>query len=163
MWCQRYKVCKWISLPDALWKKKIPEPQTLPPTEDFLSLHLGRTNFVVKVWKLSLETHPIKLNPTAYGSTGGNQGPQIKWIGKNPALDSLLDYISSNCKANNSCSTQRCRCGFNGFKCTVVCTYSNYQNSMRGNENEKDKNEYVKSEDDSDFETENYSSGNEFM
>ena len=59
-------------------KKKMPESQKLPPTKDCLSLHLARENFVVRVWKLSLETHPLKLNPTAHGYTGGNQGLRIK-------------------------------------------------------------------------------------
>ena len=34
---------------------------------------------------------------------------------------------------------------------------------MRDDENEEDENKYVESEDDSDFETENYSSDNEFV
>ena len=55
-------------------KKKMPEPQKLSPTKECLSLHLDRANFVVRVWKLSLETHPLKLNPPAQGWTGGNQG-----------------------------------------------------------------------------------------
>ena len=55
-------------------KKKMPEPQKLPPRKDCLSLHLDRANFVVRVWKLSLETHSLKLNPPAQGWTGGNQG-----------------------------------------------------------------------------------------
>ena len=97
-------------------KKKMPEPQKLPPTKDCLSLHRDRTNFVVRVWKLSLEAHPLMLNPTAHGWTGGNQRLQIKWISKKPAPDSLLKCISCNCKANNSCSTQRCRCRSNGLK-----------------------------------------------
>ena len=34
---------------------------------------------------------------------------------------------------------------------------------MRGNENGENKNEYVESEDDSDFKTKNYSNDNEFV
>ena len=34
---------------------------------------------------------------------------------------------------------------------------------MRGNENGENKNQYVESEDDSDFKTENYPSNNEFV
>ena len=34
---------------------------------------------------------------------------------------------------------------------------------MRDDKNQEDENEYVESEDDSDFETENYSSDNEFV
>ena len=44
----------------------MPEPQKLPPTKDCLTLHLDRANFVVRIWKLLLETHPLKLNPTAH-------------------------------------------------------------------------------------------------
>ena len=80
-------------------KKKIPEPQKLPPTKDCLSLHLDRANFVVRVWKLSLETHPLKLTLTAHGRTGNVQGLQIKWMSKKPAQDSLLESISCNCKS----------------------------------------------------------------
>ena len=47
-------------------KKKMSEPQKLSPTKVCLSLHLDQANFVVKVWKLSLETNPLKLNPTAH-------------------------------------------------------------------------------------------------
>ena len=98
------------------------------------------------------------MNPTPHGWTGGNQGLQIKWMSKKPAPDSLIEYISFNCKANSSCSTQRRRCGSNGLKCTDDCARSNCQNSIRDDENEENENEYVESEEDSDFETENYSS-----
>ena len=84
-------------------------------------------------------------------------------MSKKPAPDSLLEYISCNCKANNSCSTQRYRCRANGLKCTDVCACSNCQNSMRDDENEENENEYVESEEGSHFETENYSSDNEFV
>ena len=137
----------------------MPESQTLPPTKDCLSLHHDRANFVVRVLKLSLELHPLNLNPTAHGCAGGNQSLQIKQMSKKPAPDSLFEYIS--CKANNSCSTQRCRCQSNGLKCTDVCGCSNCQNSMRDDKNEEDENEYVESKDGSDFDTENYSSDNE--
>ena len=53
-------------------KKKLPEPQKLPPTKDRLSLHLDRANFPVRAWKLSLETHPLKFNLTAHRWTGGS-------------------------------------------------------------------------------------------
>ena len=59
-------------------KKKMPDPRTLPPTKDCLSLHLDQANYVVRVWKLSLETHPLNLNPTAHEWKGRNQGLQIK-------------------------------------------------------------------------------------
>lgn len=80
-------------------KKKIPEPQKLPLTKDCLSLHLDRANFVVRVWKLSLEAHPLKLTLTAHGWTRNNQGLHIKWMSKKPAPDSLLECVSCNCKS----------------------------------------------------------------
>ena len=43
-----------------------------------------------------------------------------------------------------------------GLKCSDACACSNCQNSMRDDKNEEDQNEKVESEDDPDFETENY-------
>ena len=51
----------------ALFQKVKANVDTLPPTQDTLSLHLMRAHYQTKVWKQSLVTHPQLPSPTSYG------------------------------------------------------------------------------------------------
>ena len=51
----------------ALFRKVKANVDTLPPTQDALSLHLMRAHYQTKVWKQSLVTHPQLPLPTSCG------------------------------------------------------------------------------------------------
>ena len=48
-------------------KKKLPEPQKLPPTKDALLLHFNRANYQAYQWKGALDLTHVLLEPIGKG------------------------------------------------------------------------------------------------
>ena len=98
--------------------KSVPEPHRLPPTQDALLLHLKRSNYQTYEWKNALSQHPNRLDITSHGwDVDEENNVTIKWTTKNPAPQSILDFVSCNCQKSN-CSNNMCKCRTIKLPCT---------------------------------------------
>ena len=100
----------------ALFRKVKANVDTLPPTQDALSLHLMRAHYQTKVWKQSIVTHPQFPSPTSCGwhMKDGMLVPQL--LTKEPVQ--CLELTICGCRESGSqCSTRQCRCRRSGIFC----------------------------------------------
>ena len=95
------------------------ESHELPPTKDALVLHIKRANYQSHIWKMSLVPGFVAPSPTSHGWLVKDGVLTIQWMTKDPAPTAVLEFIS--CKNCQKCSTRRCPCKRNGFKCTDSC------------------------------------------
>ncbi|KAI4813333.1 hypothetical protein KUCAC02_024665 [Chaenocephalus aceratus] len=102
----------------ALFRKLKANVDTLPPTEDALSMHLKRAHYQTKVWKQSLVTHPQLPSPI-------NCGWQMlvpMLLTKEPVQSTCVQLTVCGCKESGSqCSTRQCLCRRRGLYCSGAC------------------------------------------
>eukprot|EP00794_Sanderia_malayensis_P021369 gene21369-23451_t len=110
-------------------KRKIPEPQQLPPTSDELLQHCKRVSYVAGIVKRVFEPNPEVPSPHGFGWKINSDALEIEWMTKSPAPDSILELVSCNCK-KAKCATQNCVCVSHGLKCTDMCGCTNCNNDL---------------------------------
>ena len=108
-------------------KKKLPDPQKLPPTKDALYLHFARANYQVREWKSALNIDYEQLDPDGKGWTTENNILNIKWMNQKPAPESILEFVSCQCR-KNACKTGLCRCRNVNLLCSDICNCTNCEN-----------------------------------
>ena len=100
-------------------KKKLPEPQQLPPTRDALLCHCKRVSYATAIIKKSLTQFPNIPGPDGYGWMQEGNALKVQWMLRKPAPDEVLDLISCSCK--KSCKTNSCLCKSHGVECSDLC------------------------------------------
>eukprot|EP00794_Sanderia_malayensis_P002342 gene2342-2695_t len=110
-------------------KRKIPEPQQLPPTSDELLQHCKRVSYVAGIVKRAFEPNPEVPSLHGFGWKINSDALEIEWMTKSPAPDSILELVSCNCK-KAKCATQNCVCVSHGLKCTDMCGCTNCNNDL---------------------------------
>ncbi|KAF3835485.1 hypothetical protein F7725_028043 [Dissostichus mawsoni] len=106
----------------ALFRKLKANVDTLPPTEDALSMHLKRAHYQTKVWKQSLVTHPQLPSPINCGwqMMNGMLVPML--LTKEPVQSTCVQLTVCGCKESGSqCSTRQCLCRRRGLYCSGAC------------------------------------------
>ena len=125
-------------------KKKIPEPQKLPPTRDALLQHCKRVSYVTAIIKSSLENSPTIPDPEGYGWKLEDGKMIVDWILLPMAPADVLIQISCNCKKTR-CRTQACECKSHGLQCTDLCgcvsCNNDHEDSSSESEDEDDQDE----------------------
>ena len=61
---------------------------------------------------------------------------EIEWITQQPAPDSLLNFVTCNCK-KSKCQTGVCQCCKNNIQCTDLCNCNNCQNGNDGDDTDE--------------------------
>eukprot|EP00794_Sanderia_malayensis_P014792 gene14792-16327_t len=110
-------------------KRKIPEPQQLPPTSDELLQHCKRVLYVAGIVKRAFEPNPEVPSLHGFGWKINSDALEIEWMTKSPAPDSILELVSCNCK-KAKCAMQNCVCVSHGLKCTDMCGCTNCNNDL---------------------------------
>eukprot|EP00794_Sanderia_malayensis_P013592 gene13592-15000_t len=82
-------------------KRKIPEPQQLPPTSDELLQQCKRVSYVAGIVKRAFEPNPEVPSLHGFGWKINSDALEIEWMTKSPAPDSILELVSCNCKKLN--------------------------------------------------------------
>ena len=124
--CRLYGLSKVNKVNDARYhlftdKKKMPDPQKLPPSCNSLKLHLKRANYQTVKWKNSLRQYHEIVDPIGNGwKRSGNNQIDIEWNNQASAPDSLLNFVSCNCK-KTKCQKGSCQCFKNEISCTDLC------------------------------------------
>ena len=91
----------------------------LPPCEDSLMEHTKRANYQAAVWKHCIVQNPSIPKPEGHGWQFNKGLMTPKWISGAPAPNSILDFLSCDCKKD--CNSQKCSCISNKLKCTPMC------------------------------------------
>ncbi|XP_071479491.1 uncharacterized protein [Diadema antillarum] len=94
--------------------------EMLPPRKDALQLHVERANYQAKVWLQADREEivmPFPASTPAWKLKSGRLVPIFTSIPPIPV--SCLELVSCSCKSK--CSTARCSCFKNDFKCTFAC------------------------------------------
>lgn len=84
----------------------------LPPTQDAAMYHVFRTYHQVQTWMGQLK------NPLDWGWRKGSKGLDPIKTTRDPAPQSILTYISCQCKKG---CTKACSCIKSGLKCSIIC------------------------------------------
>ena len=156
--CKLYGVKNETDINRARYKlftnrTKLPEPQKLPPTKDALILHLKRVNFQTPEWKSALVAQTEYRDPAENGwKRTAENTLKIQWTEKEPALESLLVFVSCSCK-NSKCATRACRCRKVQLHCSDLCDCLNCDN--RADDVESEVSDESSSSDSSDSDYEN--------
>ena len=108
-------------------RKKLPDPQKLPPTHDAFLLHFARVNYQVFEWKQALDKDFILTDPDGEGWVVIDGKLFVKWMTELPAPESILEFVSCGCK-KNKCKTGLCRCFSVNLHCTSLCDCQNCDN-----------------------------------
>ena len=123
-------VCRLYRVPtedvdDARYKvfikgKSTPDPRKLPPTRDALHLHFDRANYQCHEWKSALDKDHLLLNPVGYGWKEDDGKLAVNWTLFKPAPDSILEFVSCECK-KSQCVNNQCKCKSVNLSCTDLC------------------------------------------
>ena len=81
-------------------KKKMPDPEKIPPTRDALRLHIIRCNYQVYEWKKAIDCEHIPNDPEGCGWEKSDNRLEIKWMTKKPAPEEVLEFTTCGCKKN---------------------------------------------------------------
>ena len=127
-------------------KKKMPDPERIPPTSDALRVHIIPCNYQVREWKKSIYDKHIPGNPESFGWEKTDTQLEIKWMTERPAPDEVLEFNTCACKKTN-CATNQCQCFTLSLECMDLCTCRSCSN-----QNEVENQESVDKEIDSDDE-----------
>ena len=128
-------------------KKKLPEPQKLPPTKDALLLHFNRANYQAYEWKRALDLTHVFLEPIGKGWILENGELKIDWMKQKPAPDSILEFVSCKC-SKSMCKSGLCQCFKMSLRCTDACNCNNCENIVNEDEEDVDTDESDDSETD---------------
>lgn len=122
-------ICSLYGVPEAetinharlhLFSKANKGLEKLPPTQDAMTLHLSRANYQAKIW---LQADQEIINVTTPADTSGwkmeMDALAVVWETLPPVPDACLELVTCGCKSK--CSTARCTCFRNNFKCTPAC------------------------------------------
>ena len=107
-------------VPCALFRKVKANVETLPPTQDALSLHLTRAHYQTTVWKQSLETHPQLPSPTSYG-WHMKDGMLVPHLTKAPVQARCFGLTICGCIESGSAVTGSVDVEKSGIFCSGVC------------------------------------------
>ena len=122
---------------ETVTKKKIPDPERIPPTKDSLNLHIMRCNYQVREWKKAIDGEHIPNDPQGcrWEKTGGK--PEIKWMSNRPAPDEALEFTTCSCKKTH-CATNQCQCFSFNLKCMDLCECRSCSNKIEELDEEVD-------------------------
>lgn len=98
-----------------LKKGKVHSAQLPPCEEDTLFQHAARSNYQAARWKRSHLPRPSIPQPVGHGWEVDNGIIHPKWMSGAPAPESILDFLSCECKV------RKCRCLINNMKFTPMC------------------------------------------
>ena len=106
----------------ALFRKLKANVDSLPPTEDALSLHIMRAHYQTRIWKQSMVAHPKLPLPINSGwhMVDGVLVPQL--LTKEPIQAKCLPLTVCGCKESGSqCNSRHCLCRRRGMFCSGAC------------------------------------------
>ena len=95
------------------------DSECLPPCHNALQLHTQRTNYISKIWKMSLEANLEVPSPVGHGWIYEGENLAIKWVSVRPSPDEILELMACTCP--KKCITGKCCCIDNYLKCTDLC------------------------------------------
>ena len=97
-------------------KAGVIRPESLPPTDSAAIQHSLRAFLQLQDWMV---LQSMSRDPLEYGWIHGSFGYEPVFMTEPAAPDSLLKFISCNCKTG--CSNQRCSCKKNNVRCVTAC------------------------------------------
>ena len=124
-------------------KKKVPDPEKIPPTRDVLRLHVMRCGYQIYQWKKALDNKHVPDDPDGFDwETTNDHQLDIKWMTKRPAPDEVLEFTICSCKKSN-CMINQCQCYLLKLQCMDLCECRNCINVEQGGDegDEDDENE----------------------
>ena len=115
-------------------------------------LHLKRVNFQTGEWKSALVAQTEYHDPAENGWKRMAENTfQIQWTEKEPAPESLLEFVLCSCK-NSKCATNACRCRKVQIHCSDLCDCLNCENHADDDESEVSDESSSSDSGDSDYE-----------
>ena len=130
--CQMYGIKNCSNVDEARYqkfcsRKKTPEPQQLPPTQDVLLCHLKRVCYATKIAKSSLVRCPAIPSPDGYGWKLEDGELKVEWMIRQPIPDDLVEFMACRCQ-KSKCTQNQCICVAHNLKCTGLCTCKDCEN-----------------------------------
>ena len=122
---------------ETLIRKKMPDPERIPPTSDALRLHIMRCNYQIREWKKSIDDEHIPGDPEGFGWEKTESQHEIKWMTKRPAPDEVLEFTICACKKTN-CATNQCQCFALNLECMDLCACRSCSNKNEVENQESD-------------------------
>jgi len=105
-----------------------PEPETLPPCDSSLRLHVTSANYQAAIWRRAIVPLPVIPSPHGHGWEVDNisNGVEFVWLGSIPAPGEVLELLT--CK--RACTVENCCYRKTGLKCTDSCSSIQYMAYM---------------------------------
>ena len=130
-------------------RRKTPDPQQLPPTQDVLLYHLKRVNYATAIVKRSLVQFPNVPCPDEHGWEFVDGKLEIKWMIRSPLPDDLVEFIYCNCK-KSQCANNQCMCFAHKIDCSDLCACVGCENDGEHDEGDEEDDEEIEDEDEYD-------------
>ena len=112
MICVLYKAKDEVNVNNARYmlfskSKKVPPPESLPPTKDALYLHFDRANHQCRQRKMALNLHHELSDPTDHCWINDDNGRLgIHWTECKPAPEAILEFVTCSCR-KSECGTNQ--------------------------------------------------------
>jgi len=84
-----------------------------------------------------LRNHYVVIDPIGKGWIKEGNGMGINWMNEKPAPESILAFVSCNCK-KNKCNANSCSCYGVNLPCTDMCGCNNCENQNNCSEDEEE-------------------------
>ena len=105
------------------------EPESLPPCESSLPLHVTRVGYQAAIWRIAIVPLPVIPSPGGHSWKVDNISDVVDyvWLGSKPAPEEVLELLSCTCK--RACTVDNCCCLKVGLKCSDMCSVQ-YENMV---------------------------------
>ena len=112
-------------------------------------LHLMKFNYRVGEWKGALNATQSPEDPDEKGWELKDETLAIKWMGKNPAPEEILQFATCSCK-KTKCTSGQCKCYAVKLKCINLCSCARCENMVGDHDDDEKIDEQGASDDDYD-------------
>ena len=97
-----------------------------PPSVDTLRKHCDRANYIVAIWRRSLQSCPQIPSPVGHGWFLEENRLVVNWMSGEPAPMAMLELLS--CQSKKRCQLPNCSSLSNALQCTDLCTLQECDN-----------------------------------
>ena len=133
----------------SLFKKKLAQSESLPPTHGALREAILRAHYQTMVWNNDKVPNPNIPSPENYGWKKDNDEWLPVMTTTPPAPEAIIEMVKCGC-VKQRCSTNRCQCRKAGLTCTELCACSDDDEPCENSLQEDDSDEYIDDNDESD-------------
>ena len=99
------------------------DPDSLPPTNDELKLHINREHFRTTIWMNATVPTPERIDPETCGWKRDSYSNQLKskLLLLEPTPKVCTELLQCGCKVCATRRRRRCKCRSNNLKCLPSC------------------------------------------